>query len=676
MRVVSGKVKNLAFPLVIVKEIQERSKIVSDVNKILPVLVYAKFFFVRAYISVNMSSRAVAGITGIAGAAVACWLMVYRRRSKPVAIARDDSQEQPPLKPIHVFFGSQTGTSESLAKDLVEEGTIEFGLQFAAPQSLETIVEYDQLFLSEPSKREGIILVLVLSTYGEGDPSDDAVEFDRYLKEKLVSDEEESFSHVQYTIFGCGNKQYALFNEMAKRTDRALRRLGAIRIAAVGLGDDNSDIEADFREWKQNEMWKPLILATGADYDAVLNNRERASRLRNPLDRCVLDVQIAEKRSKLKFDACVHSSGGDVLSKFFFAANQAPIVSVKNLCPGKTQIDFDISKVPSLRYRSGDTIELLPQNRSSDVNWLLSEYGLGNSGRDLMSVVKKSTCTQLTVKKPFPTPVNLRLAVQTYIDLHGPPSWALVRDLAIAIGHDAYQAEAMATEYKKNPSTSVIKCLRDCFGKSLAKHVSFGDLIQLLPKQKPRAYSICSSQLEDATKISIVVSRVDDEALASTFLCDISKESDLLQVSLRQGTFRLPALPGTPVIMIAVGTGIAPFRAFIVELCLKNRASSAVLFFGCRSESERLYKSEMDLFAANGGTLHVALSREGERQYVQDRVLEKQETLRTLVTDRKAVVYVCGSTKMGLAIMEVFNSHIASVTDLRSHKRYFEELWG
>ena len=36
-------------------------------------------------------------------------------------------------------------------------------------------------------------------------------------------------------------------------------------------------------------------------------------------------------------------------------------------------------------------------------------------------------------------------------------------------------------------------------------------------------------------------------------------------VALQRSTFRLPDAPATPIIMVAVGSGIAPFRAFIKE---------------------------------------------------------------------------------------------------------------
>jgi sulfite reductase alpha subunit-like flavoprotein len=239
------------------------------------------------------------------------------------------------------------------------------------------------------------------------------------------------------------------------------------------------------------------------------------------------------------------------------------------------------------------------------------------------------------------------------------------------------EAESMAEEIRRcDGGVFTVKNLLEKFAKFEEK-ISIGELIQILPKQKMRAYSICSSPLVDAKKISIVVSRVDDCALASVFLSDTVRVNDTLLVNLRQGTFRLPALPAQAVIMICAGTGFAPFRAFLSELKLRSRIAKdkSLLFFGCRNKAQWIYRKEMEEFESLGGKLCVAFSREGEKEYVQHKVEEELETLEELVNKRNGIVYVCGSTAMGLAVMEVIG-RITSIEDMRTEKRYIEELWG
>jgi len=597
-------------------------------------------------------------VLAAAGVAAAGYYLLLRRNTR-----QTDSSEyvaSPPPITIQVFYGSQTGTSESFARDLVEEARTEHGFPDSVIQearSVESVTDWAEQLAPNA------ILVFVLSTYGEGDPSDDAMSFNEFFSEKEIE-----LKNVRFAIFGCGNRQYALFNEMAKRTEKNLTRFGGEKICLTGLGDDNADIEQDFRDWKDRDLWsqlKDLVVKAGVKLEK--------SGPRNPKERILLDIQIAEKRSKLKFDACVSSSGGDVLSKFFFAANQALVTETQALCDSKTLVELDISKVPCLRYRSGDTLELLPRNRESAVNWLLSLYEIAPS--EMLTFVKNKSCKLLSVKKPFPTPVNVKFAIESYIDLHGLPSRSLIRDLCLVLCREPESIIARRDEVLHgNGIFTVETLLRELHVGP--KTIELGDLIQLLPKQKSRGYSIASSPLEDSKKMKIVISRVDDHALASTFLSDILKKNELVNVGLRQGTFRLPSLPGTPVIMIAAGTGVAPFRAFIVELGLKNRSQSAHLFFGCRRESEWIFREEMEAFQQQGGYLQIAFSREGNKCYVQDLIKQNNQQLKELIVKKRAIVYVCGSTKMGLDVMEAVDKTIANVADLRKQKRYFEELWG
>lgn len=609
---------------------------------------------------------------GIVTCAIGIGMYALIRSSKRVDVPPKFERK----RAMHVLFGSQTGTAESFAKELVEEAIVDLGLEdcFQEPRSLDSITDFTSFFSKVDEK---IYIILLLSTYGEGDPSDDASAFNEWLI-NTPSDDQGMFAHIQYAVFGLGNKQYALYNEMAKRTDKNLKRIGATKIASTGFGDDNSDIEQDFSVWRSNNLWKSLLPhITGTDYDTVKACPNLV--VRNPIEKCFLDLHIAEKRSKLPFDATVQSFGADLLSKQFFAFNLVPVTHVESLCRGKAHVNVDIAKVPSLKYRSGDTLEILPINKPQDVHFVLSLYGLETKNDHMITFTRKKTVCKTTVKKPFPTPCNLHAAVQKYVDLNGSPSRAFIRDIALVCGHNTEEAEKIAEDIKKssqNEVWTVVGILRKKFPQ-ISNFISFSDLMQLLPKQKCRAYSICSSPLVDSKQISIVVSRVDEHALASVYLTDEIKRNDLLSVTLRQGAFRLPTLPSQPIIMVAVGTGFAPFRAFLAELKLKNRCKNATLFFGCRVESEWIYRSEMEEFKSLGGTLHIAFSRgsPGKVVYVQDLIRGESDSLIELIR-RNAVVYVCGSTGMGLSVMKQFDSSIADVADLRTQKRYFEELWG
>ena len=66
-------------------------------------------------------------------------------------------------------------------------------------------------------------------------------------------------------------------------------------------------------------------------------------------------------------------------------------------------------------------------------------------------------------------------------------------------------------------------------------------------------------------------------------------------------SFKLPVDPSKPVVMIAAGSGIAPFRGFWEDRQRRAKegvkVGPTVLIFGCRTESMDLLRDETDQFS-------------------------------------------------------------------------------
>jgi cytochrome P450/NADPH-cytochrome P450 reductase len=143
--------------------------------------------------------------------------------------------------------------------------------------------------------------------------------------------------------------------------------------------------------------------------------------------------------------------------------------------------------------------------------------------------------------------------------------------------------------------------------------------------------------------------------VASSYL-DSLAPGDTISVAIRTPStaFRLPPDPErTPIICIAAGTGIAPFRAFAQERAAMMAAgrkglAPALLFFGCRSpEADDLYRDELDEWERAGAVqVRRAYSRAPESsegcKHVQDRMWHDRQEIEDL-WKRDAKVYVCGS---------------------------------
>jgi len=122
--------------------------------------------------------------------------------------------------------------------------------------------------------------------------------------------------------------------------------------------------------------------------------------------------------------------------------------------------------------------------------------------------------------------------------------------------------------------------------------------------------------------------------------------------------FRLPQNPTTPLVMVGPGTGLAPFRSFILQRLLEQQqqqssaaagdAAAAVgpmhLFFGCRRrDQDFLYGQQLEAWHDSGAiNLHTAFSREGpQKVYVQQRLREVGGEVWRLM-EAGGHFYVCG----------------------------------
>jgi ferredoxin--NADP+ reductase len=154
----------------------------------------------------------------------------------------------------------------------------------------------------------------------------------------------------------------------------------------------------------------------------------------------------------------------------------------------------------------------------------------------------------------------------------------------------------------------------------------------------------------------------EHRGVASNYLCDL-KPGDHVRVTGPAGkAFLLPDDPGTNLILVATGTGIAPFRAFLRRIYdeLPHWTGAVRLVFGVRTEAECLYREELGAYLSRPGYRHsFAFSREqqapgGGRMYVQHRLAEQQDELGALLRRDQTFLYICGLKGMETGIQALF----------------------
>lgn len=172
-----------------------------------------------------------------------------------------------------------------------------------------------------------------------------------------------------------------------------------------------------------------------------------------------------------------------------------------------------------------------------------------------------------------------------------------------------------------------------------------GHWVTLFRDDLKRQYSVASAQRGDGT-FDLAVTLVQGGPM-STWLHEMALGARVRMLDA-QGLFVLEPMV-RPILFVATGTGLAPFRAMLQEIEAKAAAPPSIeLIFGCRTEDDLLYRDELEALALRrpSFTFHPTLSRapeswHGRRGYVQTHLAESVERM-----GKDLDVYVCGLTRM------------------------------
>lgn len=240
-----------------------------------------------------------------------------------------------------------------------------------------------------------------------------------------------------------------------------------------------------------------------------------------------------------------------------------------------------------------------------------------------------------------------------------------------------------------------------------------GQSIGIIPegiddKGKPhklRLYSIASTRhgdkMDDQT-VSLCVRQLEYKhpesgemvyGVCSTYLCNLEPGADVKITGPVGKEMLLPADPDAKIIMMATGTGIAPFRAFLWRMFKDNERAAnpdyqfnglAWLIFGIPVTPNILYREELEEIQAkypDNFRLTYAISREqqnakGGRMYIQDRVAEHADELWAMVKDEKTHVYICGLKGMEDGIDAAMSEAAAKEgVTWKDYQRSIKERW-
>ncbi|NKC21698.1 assimilatory sulfite reductase (NADPH) flavoprotein subunit [Pseudoalteromonas sp. S4498] len=571
--------------------------------------------WVSGYLAATANSAALSGIAGQAAAGA------------------DESA------PLTILFGSQTGNAKGVANQIKAQAEAR-GLT----TKLVNMADYKPANLKKEK-----FLVIAVSTYGEGEPPEDA----EALHEFLAGKKAPKLEGVKQAVIGLGDSSYEFFCQTAKDFEARLAALGAEIV--VPRADLDVDYEAEAEAW----------IAQALDaLEPALKAQQQAG---------------GGKVISMPFGA-PQAAASQYTKQNPFAAELSVVQKITGRNSSKDVRHIEISLEGSdITYQPGDSLGVYFLNDPQEVAAVIDVLKL-----DKAQTVKIGELT-----------VSLETALIEHLELtQSYPGF--VEKYAIATGNEELSAltndKAALRAYieerqifdviKQNPANIEAQALVDCCRKLQA-----------------RLYSIASSQAEVEEEVHLTVGLVEFDTFGekhfggcSGYLANRAEEGTKVKVfSEHNDNFRLPADNATPVIMVGPGTGIAPFRAFLQEREARDAEGENWLFFGNPHFTEDfLYQVEIQKYVKSGLLTHVdlAFSRDqAEKIYVQDRLREKGEAVFAWL-EKGAHFYVCGDASrmakdVHQALIDIIKTHGGKDDEqaeqylkaLRSANRYQKDVY-
>ncbi|MBO0405998.1 assimilatory sulfite reductase (NADPH) flavoprotein subunit [Aeromonas hydrophila] len=533
---------------------------------------------------------------------------------------------------LTILYGSQTGNAKGVASAIKAQAEAR-GL----PVTLTSMADYKPKQL----KKETHLLVVV-STYGEGEPPESAVDLFEQLKKGKVG----KLEGLKFAVLGLGDSSYEFFCQTGKDFDSLLTKAGADRVHEL------ASLDVDYQD--AAKAWGEQALNAIA---ATLFAGPAGSSVASAVQQAVGHSQYSKENP--------------------FPARLSVNQKITGRDSTKDIRHIEISLEESgIRYQPGDALGIWFDNDPELVSEVLALAGLSGDEATARGSLREVLSRELELTRLHGGFITGLAEISANVAL---------KDLA----GDKAQVNALVA------SAQVVDVL-----KRFPTELTAEQLLGLLRPLTPRLYSIASSQseVEEEVHLTVGVVRYPQEdgtvrsGAASSYLADRLAEDGEVRVFVEHNdNFRLPPNPDTPVIMVGPGTGIAPFRAFLQEREAQGAEGKNWLFFGNpHFTQDFLYQVEWQRYVKSGllSKISLAFSRDqAEKVYVQHRLREAGQELYQWL-EAGAHFYVCGDANhmakdVQEALLEVIAEHGHKsreeaeeyLSELRRAKRYQRDVY-
>lgn len=501
------------------------------------------------------------------------WLSGYLAGVQAANDPQAAAPAAPPAKraPLTILFGTESGNAEALA---AQARKVAAKLGFAPK-----VVDMADITPAQAAAAEN--LLIVASTWGEGDPPQRALDF----YDALMAEDAPRFKTTRYAVLALGDRAYAQFCEIGKRIDERLAALGGARVA------DRIECDLDYAAaasgWIDQTLERLNAEAGGQEVGASVIHVDFA--------RPGADAPTRARPFEAEIGEHVRLSGSRSSSDTYHVG-----VSLEG---------------SGIAYEPGDSLGVVASNDPALADAVLAASGLSGDAALRGTLIERLDITTLTAKQ-----------MEDFARLTGaaapPADWMVGRQVIDLL-------ETAPGKLSAEQLTTLLRPLPPRYYSIASSRRAVGEEAHLLVAGL--RYASQGRERAGVASVDITARHREGDKLR-VFLRP-------------NPHFRLPADGERPIIMVGPGTGAAPFRGFLQEREATGAGGRNWLVFGHRNYlHDFLYQTEWQDWLKSGllTRLDVAFSRDQpEKRYVQHALWDSRQQLYAWLRDG-AALYVCG----------------------------------
>ncbi|OIK29228.1 bifunctional cytochrome P450/NADPH--P450 reductase [Streptomyces malaysiense] len=492
-------------------------------------------------------------------------------------------------------------------------------------------------------------VVIVAASYN-GQPTDDAAAFVQWLESAGPG----AADGVTYAVLGVGDRNWsATYQRVPTLVDDRLAALGGTRLTERAEGDAAGDLAGAVRTF--TGTLRTALLEEYGDPATVGAAAEAASEAPGYTVTEVTGDALDALATRHGMTAMTVTETGSLTRPGHPRAKRFVRLALPQ---GAT-------------YRTADHFTVLPANAPALVERAVRVLRV-NPDTVLNIAARRPRRDGIAVDRP----VTVRELLTRYVELQDRPTAAQLTVLAElnpcpperkALRALADDAEALAADHR-----GLLDVIED--HPALGESLTWPVLLDLLPPVRPRHYSVSSSPAGDPHHVDLMVSLLQAPARSGrgTFrgtgsgYLNAVRPGDTVYARIQpcREAFRIDPDAATPVIMIAAGTGLAPFRGAIADRLAHaaqgGELAPALCYFGCDAPDADYLHGEELRSAELAGVVRMrpAFSEApvDGRMFVQHRIAAEADEVWQLL-GAGAKVYVCGDgSRMAPGVCDAFRA--------------------